>query len=168
MRIWGARFGMEILVAPCGFSPLLPQTHKTQQRQAGLQSPKGGGFRQKVYAPMGRFNWPNFYHHVHHTYTLNVQTHVVELARATYSSVHALVGACLVPWQLPNGARTNICFAEVPQYTIIHIRTFLDKNDTWTDRPFKGFAIWKRVCQTFRVDVCRENTMFHVMLSFNT
>ena len=43
-------------------------------------------------------------------------------------------------WQLPNGVRTNVFVAEVLQYTIIYVRTFLDKIDTWTDRAFKGFA----------------------------
>ena len=43
---------------------------------------------------------------------------------------------CLA-WQLPNGVRTNGVFAEVPQYTMIRVRTCLDKIDTWTGRPFK-------------------------------
>ena len=28
-------------------------------------------------APTGRFKWPKSYHHVHHTYTLNIQIHVM-------------------------------------------------------------------------------------------
>ena len=31
------------------------------------------------------------------TYTLNVQIHVMDLARGTYSSVHVPLGACLAP-----------------------------------------------------------------------
>ena len=33
-------------------------------------------------------------------------------------------------WQLPNGVRTDICFAEVPLCTIIYVRAFWDKVDS--------------------------------------
>ena len=46
---------------------------------------------------MSRFNWPNPHRHIHNTYTLNIHMHVMDLARGTYSSVHVLVSARLLP-----------------------------------------------------------------------
>ena len=54
---------------------------------------------------MGRLNWPNSHHHVHITYPLNIQIHITDLARDTYSSVHVLVSARLVPSDHLFGAR---------------------------------------------------------------
>ena len=43
-------------------------------------------------------------------------------------------------WQLPDGVRTNGVFAEVAQVPIMYVHICLEKVDTWTDRPFKGFT----------------------------
>ena len=49
------------------------------------------------------------HHHVHNTYTQNIQTHVSDLARGTYSSVHVLDGACLVPPGMMLAVRGRLC-----------------------------------------------------------
>ena len=46
---------------------------------------------------MGWFNWPNTINMYMNIYTLNIEVHVMDLGRGPYSSVHVLVGACLVP-----------------------------------------------------------------------
>ena len=62
----------------------------------------------KIHAPMGRFNRPDSYHHVHNTYILNIQTHTMDLAGGTCSSVHVLVSsACLAP-------SDNVQYEELP------------------------------------------------------
>ena len=71
-------------------------------------------------APMGRikFNCPDSYYLVHNTYTLTSEhTNTCYATRATphmgaYSSVHALVGACLAPLRARE-ARLSIHYREV-------------------------------------------------------
>ena len=43
-------------------------------------------------------------------------------------------------WGLPKWVFPNGCFAEVPQHTVIYIRTLFYKIDQWTNKAFKGFA----------------------------
>ena len=50
-----------------------------------------------VYTNMYVCTYIYIYSMVHNTYTLNVPKHVMDLAGGTYLSVHALVGACMVP-----------------------------------------------------------------------
>ena len=48
-------------------------------------------WRRRV--PMGRFNWPNSCHLVHHAYIINSKCIIMDPARGTYSSVHVLISA---------------------------------------------------------------------------
>ena len=53
----------------------------------------------------------------------------------------------------------NVFFAEVPQYTIIYILSFLYKIDSWTDRAFKGFAANAGVAGVAVADAARGDRL---------
>ena len=48
-----------------------------------------------------------------YTYILNIQIHYMDLARGTYSSVHVLIGACLVPSDQKVSQRPRVGFQRI-------------------------------------------------------
>ena len=44
----------------------------------------------------------------YNTHTLSMHTHIMDIARGTRSSVHALVGACLVPSEVLHVLYDNV------------------------------------------------------------
>ena len=125
---------------------------------------------------MGRFNWRNSYHHVHHTYTLNIHTHIMDLARGTYSSARVLVSACSVPSDRmgPGGPsfrklwQTNTFHCPPkgdPKRRIRNKHMFKWLNNEfwvcfWSAPPFR-IPLWGTVnvtvsCQTINMEKCAQ------------
>ena len=74
-------------------------SQKLASRRGTASSRVGGSQRyleKGVHQRVGPAD-PNSYRHVHDTYTPNIPTHIMDLARGTHSSVRVLVSACLVP-----------------------------------------------------------------------